>query len=450
MTLAVIRILTPEDYGLVALAMTFLTVIGAFYEMGLAPAVVQSKTLKEGDAGRIAGLIFLVSAVIYLALVISAPWLAALFVEPELENVIIILALIFPIGAISSVPYAMLRRNLDFKMVTILEVVADLSGAVATLVLAVSGFGVWSLILGSLASTALGAILVLFVCPKGCLPRFDFRGVRRFIDFGGVIVVQRTVSIVYRSADFFILGRIADAATVGLYSVALELGTMPLRKIAPIVNEIAFAGFARIQDDKTLIADYQEKAFRFLLIVCLPIFVGMSSVAPEITAVILGPNWSAAVLPLQLLSLAVPLQLLAEPLQEALNGIGQATLALHNTIIIAVMAIGGFLIGAPFGILGICLVWLIVLPIAFFIVLIRSAPHTGLGLLRFLRLIAAPLFSCALMYLVVLGVGQYLVLPTDSIVRLTALVGVGALTYGMAILMLRPRDLVELWQFLRP
>lgn len=450
MTLVVIRILAPEDYGLVALAMTFLTVVGAVYELGLAPAVVQSKTLEEGDAGRIAGLILVVSMVIYVAFLVSAPWLAGLFNEPKLENVLRVLALIFPIGAISSVPYAMLRRNLDFKTATVLDVVSELSGAVITLALALLGYGVWSLIFGNLTATALGAILVLFVCPPGCMPRFDFRGTRRFVDFGGLIVLQRTISTVYRSADIFILGRVADAATVGLYSVALELGTMPLRKITPIVNEIAFAGFSRIQDDRELIADYQEKAFRFLLIVGLPIFVGMSCTAPEITAVILGPNWSAAVLPLQLLSLVVPLRLLADPLLEALNGIGQAKLALQNTLVIACLVIAGFLIGAPFGILGMCLAWLVVLPAAFIIVVIRSAPYTGLGLVRFLRLIGPPVASCTLMYLAVLGIGSYLPLPIDSILRLAVLVVTGAFAYGATILLLRPRDVADLWQFLRP
>lgn len=448
-TLAVIRILVPEDYGLIALAMTFLNVVSAFYEMGLAPAVIQAKSVDEDDARRIAGVIVLTGIGVYLAFLVSAPWLASLVNEPELIDILRILGLMFPIISIASVPQAIMQRHLDFKRITVLDVTAEICGALATLTSALLGLGVWSLIVGHLTTSAMYAVLMFSFCPVNCLPRFNFRGTRRFIDFGGIIVLQRVISTVYRSADIFILGQVFSTATVGLYTVALEFSSMPLRKITPIVNGIAFAGFSRLQDDQSLIAAYLEKAFRFLSLFGLPVFLGMSSVAPELVAVVLGANWTEAALPLQLLSLVMPLRLLSDPLHEVLNGIGQARLALQNTIIIAATLIIAFLVGVQFGILGMCWAWLIGLPAAFAVNLFRSSPHTGLGIVRTLVVLGPCLLACILMYAVVLSVGRVLPWPQDSVIRLISLIGAGALTYGASMLVLRPNDLFDLWHFLK-
>ncbi len=448
-TLAVIRILVPEDYGLIALAVTFLTVVRAFYEMGLAPAVVQAKSVDEDDVRRIAGIIVLISVSIYFGFLAAAPWIAALLDEPELIDILRVLALIFPIISISAIPQAIMLRNLDFKTITIIDVIAEVCGAIITLASALLGLGVWSLVIGYLSSTAVKSVSSFWFCPISCMPRFDFRGTRRFIDFGGVIVLQRLVSTLYRSADIFILGQAFNAATVGLYTVALEFSSMPLRKIAPIVNTIAFAGFSRLQDDVSLTAAYLEKAFRFLSLFGLPVFFGMSSVAPELVRVVLGENWTEAALPLQLLSLIMPLRLLSDPLHEVLNGIGQARLALQNTIGIAITLVGAFLIGVQFGILGLCWAWLIGLPAAFAVALFRSAPYTGFGIVRALVVLWPCLLASILMYAAVLGVGRLLPWPDDSVIRLLTLVGTGAVAYGASMLLLRPSDLVDLWRFLR-
>jgi hypothetical protein len=96
-----------------------------------------------------------------------------------------------------------------------------------------------------------------------------------------------------------------------------------------------------------------------------------------------------------------------------------------------------------------CSAWLICLPIAFVIVLVRAAPHTGLGIGRFFNLLAPPLLACTLMYGAVLGIGTILPPAPDDPFRFVALVATGALVYGAVIMTLRPRDVVELWHFLR-
>jgi len=449
MTLIVIRILMPEDYGLVALAMTVFNLVGAVYEMGLAPAVIQAKKLDDDDLRRISGLVILLSVVIYLVFYIAAPWFAVFMDEPRLTEILRALALVFPIAAISTVPLAILRREMDFKTVTIINFAAEMVGAIATLILALLGFGVWSLVLGHLAYAAMGTILPLLFCPIRVMPSFSFKNTGRFVGFGGSIILQRLVHQIYTSADVFILGRAFDTATVGVYSVALEVATMPLRKITTIVNELAFAGFSRIQDDKEKIAGYLEKAFRFLLLFGLPIYAGMSSVAPEMVAVILGPTWNQAVLPLQLLSLVVPLRLFADPLHEVLNGIGQQRLSSQCMLAIAAVVIAALLLGVPYGVYGICIAWLISMPAAFVFLIMRSAPHTGLGVGRFLRMLAPSMTACVFMYLAVLITGMLLSWPVDHPLRLAILVGVGATTYGTVMLLLRPGDIVELWHFLR-
>jgi len=292
-------------------------------------------------------------------------------------------------------------------------------------------------------------ILPLLFCPIRVMPSFSFKNTGRFVGFGGSIILQRLVHQIYTSADVFILGRAFDTATVGVYSVALEVATMPLRKITTIVNELAFAGFSRIQDDKEKIAGYLEKAFRFLLLFGLPIYAGMSSVAPEMVAVILGPTWNQAVLPLQLLSLVVPLRLFADPLHEVLNGIGQQRLSSQCMLAIAAVVIAALLLGVPYGVYGICIAWLISMPAAFVFLIMRSAPHTGLGVGRFLRMLAPSMTACVFMYLAVLITGMLLSWPVDHPLRLAILVGVGATTYGTVMLLLRPGDIVELWHFLR-
>jgi len=124
--------------------MTVFNLVGAVYEMGLAPAVIQAKKLDDDDLRRISGLVVVLSLVIYLAFYISAPWFALLWDEPRLVEILRTLALVFPIASIATVPLAILRREMDFKSVTIINFAAEMVGAIVTLILALTGFGVWS------------------------------------------------------------------------------------------------------------------------------------------------------------------------------------------------------------------------------------------------------------------------------------------------------------------
>lgn len=446
MTIVVIRLLSPADYGVLAMAVILPSVLYLLNDLGLDVVLVQKLAPDERFRRQVFGVVIGVNLLCALVLVSGAPLVAAFFSEPILVPILRVLSLQFLLLVFETLPRARLEQSLDFRSQSLISLGASWLGGLTTLVLAWIGLGVWALVWGRLMSTAAGTVALNVVAPSLCWPSFSLAAVRRALSFGGIVTLERGAWQLFTDADKVIGGRLWPDATLGLYSVAQDLATMPMHRTGGLISSIGLPAFSQVQNSRAAVRFYLLKATRITSVLSFPIFIGLAVTAPEAVAVLLGSKWPAAAPLLQILALIMPLRMVATLLPPVLWGIGRPGVSATNVLIAAAVMPWVCLIGAQWGPAGMALAWLAAYPVVFAITLRRAGGVLGLGTPDFRRAMQAPALASLAMAAVVIGTRYLLPDHAGAAARLLVLVPAGAVTYLIALLTLERGALQEAMQ----
>lgn len=316
-----------------------------------------------------------------------------------------------------------------FKERSIVDLVSNLIGGFITLGLALMGYGVWSLVWGSVSLFLSKMISLYLFVPFFHRPTFSFRGMRHFVSFGGLIMTERVLWYLYSQADVFIIGKILGKELLGFYAVGKHVSRLPSLKISPIVNQIVLPAFSRIQKDQWQISYYLQKGIRILSFFAYPVFWGISSIAPELVSVVLGEKWLLASKTLTWMSLILPLSMISGIIQSVLKGVGKPNISLRNISMAFIIMPTAFLLGCQWGILGVSLAWSIGFPLYFFLMIVSSARFVGLRVRDVFQTMSKPGFSSFVMYIIVITMKFSLKGSLPQLVELFIIVIIGAGVY---------------------
>jgi O-antigen/teichoic acid export membrane protein len=426
-TLIVLRLLAPADYGLMAIVTVIVSIIAGLAEFGFGASLIQAPKLDRRELSRIAGALGALNIGCGVLVAAAAPLAAAWLGEPRLELLIQISALQFLFAAIEIVPQALVHRELDFARVARIEIAATVVGSLGTLALALAGAGVWALVLGGLAGTVARASA--FVLLGGFVwPSLDLKGIGHHIRFGGIVTVTRMFWQITYQMDTLIAARFFSRETLGLYSVAMHLATLPMSKAMGIVNQVAFPAVARLQDELPRLRLRLLESLRLLAFIAIASLWGTAAVAEEFVDVVLGEKWHAAETALQLVSAVAPLRMLMAVLATALAASGHADLELRNTIASALILPASFAIGVHWGLNGLAASWLIAVPVICVVNFRRTAGPLGLTVGDVIGAVRGPLIAGAAMFAAV-SLVRLCLAGYEEAVRLPVLIVTGALAY---------------------
>jgi O-antigen/teichoic acid export membrane protein len=442
-TIIVIRLLSPADYGLLAMAMVFVGLVGLFAEAGLGLALVQSEQVDDVNLRKVFAAVIVVNCFLYILCFAASALVADFFGEERLVSLVRVLAVQFLIGIFTVIPNALLVRVLDFKRQSVIGLASSIFASLITLILAMHGFGVWSLVAGALASNVFSPLLSTDRTLP-CSPKFCVQWRSALADVRGQVTAARLLWYLYSQVDVLIAGKLLGKEALGFYSVSMNLASLPVQKISAVLNQVAFPAFARSQSRPDLVSEYVLKATRLLSFVSVPTLWGISSIAPEIVQFCLGPTWTPATLPLQLLALIMPLTTLNMFLATAYQGIGRGDTVFINVLIATLTMPVAFLIGSQWGLLGLSLAWVLVYPIVFIINQWRALPQVGLTLAQVAYACGRSAFAGLGMYAGVL-LARHLAKPyLSGPILALALATIGASVYVLITLCANRRAVREL------
>lgn len=426
-TLLVIRLLSPADYGLMAISAVIISIIASIAELGLGASIVQSQVINKDELAKIAGASMVLNLGLGVLVGLGAPLAGVLFDDPRLIDVVRVSALHFLFNAVATVPQAVAYREMRFKGLAFIELTTSLLASLSTLALAWWGAGVWALVIGNLVGAACRTSLLLG--HGGAVrPTLALRGIGHHLSFGGKITVARMAwQIVYQS-DVLIAGRFLTKEAVGIYSVSLHLATLPMQKAMSILNQVAFPTVARMQDELPRLRARLLDATRLLSFAAVPALWGISAVAPELVALALGERWLGAIFPLQVVTLVVPLRILSTIFGTAVSALGRADVDLRNMAVASAVLPIAFLVGAQWGADGLALSWVVAVPILFCANFPRSSRVLGISLREFGLSIYGSIVAGIVMCGAVWGT-RLALSSVPELHRLVALIAVGAATY---------------------
>ena len=429
-TIFVIRLLSPEDYGLLAMATVFVSFLAMFSELGLGAAVVHKSEVDEQVLRRVFGIVLLVHFSIAALLLITAPLVADFYDEPRVSPVIQVLSLQFILAAFAIIPDAQLQRQMEFKHRSLLDLSSAIIASFTTLTMAMAGAGVWALVAGSLLSQLWKTVGINWLSPFLHWPEFSTKGMRSLLHFGGNFTTAQVFWMILSQIDILICAKWLGNEILGFYSVALHLASLPSQRISGLVNQVAFPTFSRMQNDIHKVGVNVMLGVRLLSFFAFPVLWGISSIAPEIVEVILGDKWAASTVPLQVLALIIPLRMVSNFVGVALQGIGRSDILLHNVIWALLISTPAFLFGVNgWGLTGLVLSWLVVSPLVFLQAMLRGLPALGLRLGLVAEAMAPTAAASLLMYGAVTMARHMLATGQEGPLRLSVLIAVGALSY---------------------
>lgn len=436
-TLVVARVLTPEDYGLVSMATTYLGLITIISEFGIGTAVLTLRGLSESQLKQINSISLLFGLVSFGISCLAAFPIAHFFRSPQLPLVIIVLSLSFVIAAARTVPNALLQRDLRFKRLAAIDGIRGIVTALASLVFALLGFRYWTLVASALLGTTIATVLIVSARPHG-FARPRLAELTESLTFSTHTIVGRVSWYVYQNSDFIVAGRMLGKAALGAYSFGWTLATMPLEKITTMVMHVTPAIFSAAQKDVAALRRYVLVISEALALATFPAVIGLALVAPELVLLVLGEKWRAMIVPLQILALFSTVRALAPLLSQIFAVTGETRYAMYLNVSAAIVHPIAFYIGARFGGAGgIAWAWLAVYPIAVVLPLTRRVfARLELTWSRYLRSVQPAAVSSAVMAAAVFGARALLPDSLSRVVVLGTLVTVGAGAYALALLIL--------------
>lgn len=299
------RLLQPEDFGLLAVAMIFIGVADLVASVGMEPAVVQRKELTDQHL-RVATTLSLISgSILTLIFWALAHPISLFFNEPRLEAIVPVLAVGLGFSATFASSRGLLIRQMDFRRLFLIDLVAYLVGYAGVAIgMALLGFGVWSLVIGTVVSLVIQSIAVAFVARPRWPLSLSSTEVKDLLGFGGEVSLNNTINYLGASVDYMVIGKFLDATVLGLYTRAYQLVSMPLNKIAGTIAMALFPSYAEVQHDRERLARVYLKTINATALVTFPILTGFAIAGELVVVGLYGEKWGMAVPAFRILALA--------------------------------------------------------------------------------------------------------------------------------------------------
>lgn len=447
-TFLVIRLLQPEDYGLFAMTQVVLVLLNLMNGWGFASALVRDEACAHHQQRQVFGMLVLLNFSLGAAQFLLAPLAADYFNEPMVADLLRVQAILYIANPFMALPSALLARRMDFKRQAQVRMVSATLGAITAFACASTGWGVWTLIAAPMVYFFAEGIGMSWAARAWMWPSFDFRGSTHLFRFGGAMMLVQFFWFVQSQSDVFIGGRYLSAHDLGIYTTALFLTQILASKFVPALNEVAFAAYAQIQDDRAMLANGFAKTVRLILLVTLPAYVGMAATAEPMVLTFLGDKWleTAAIIPI--LALVMPFLTLQILFAPATNALGKPGIALGNSIAGGLVLPVSFGVGIAWGITGLSVAWMAGMALLTLVTAIRSMPVIGTKWRTLGAAIAPGLLASLAMGIVVVGVDSQL--PVLSpLPHLLVLAGIGAATYAAMLWMFARNTVAEAWALLR-
>jgi O-antigen/teichoic acid export membrane protein len=392
------RLLSPAEFGLMGAATVVVAFSQVISHVGVGPAIVQRRDLEPAHI-RSAFTISAVLGLILGALVWSgAPAIAAFYRMPELEPVIRGIALLFPVDAFSTVGKSLLMRELRFRLYVALDVGSYVVGyAVVAVLLAWQGYGVWALVAGSLTEVTLRAVAMYGATRHSVRPSLNLKASRELLSFGFGHSLAQIALVVSQQGDNLVVGRWLGPAALGIYGRAYNLMVLPATTFGRIVNRVLFPVMSQVQNERARLANGYERALAIVALISLPVSATLWVVAPEFIPALLGPQWTAVVLPFRLFTCGLFFRMSSKVSDACTKAAGAVYPRALIQGIYAVMVVLAALGGQRWGISGVAVAVSIAMGINWIMMAALARGVTGLSWPRFVRVHSPGVLFAALM-----------------------------------------------------
>jgi len=426
------RLLTPSDYGIVAMVGTLTAFFELFSDCGLSTASVQKRNLTKAQVDNLFWLNAAVGVALCAACALAGPLLSGYYRQSAIAPVAAMTGLGFLFGGFSVQPLALLSRQMRLKDVSIIRLSAHFLGACAGVCMAFLGLRYWALVGQSLVVHAMILALVFaHVRYRPGLPR-PGQGTLDMLKFGGHMTAFSILIYLVRNLDNLLIGRFCGAEQLGYYSRAYFLTTFPMTFIAGSVGAALIPALACVSHDRQKTTDLYRNTITAISSIAFPVAIGSLVTAPWLIRLVYGPKWLPVVPIFYWLAVSAVFQPVVATAYWLLIACGRTRELVLSTAVVTVIVVTGFTAGVHWGVAGVAISFAITMGLLIPTPLLWFAHRVaGIQFHATVRAIAPYLGAAIVMGVIATACGQWLT-PGDADWRISLAVRVlaGLVTYG--------------------
>lgn len=409
--IALARMLSPDEFGIVGILMAFVMFSAILVDGGLGNALVQRQTLTKDDCSTVFFTNIAVALVCYASLFFGADWIADFFKQSQLSQLMPVIGLVVIFDAFSAVQNNLLIKEINFRRIAFVKVVAAFLSSAIAVVMAFCGMGVWSLVVQYLVNSVAKSILLWTATTWLPTLTFKWESFKALFGYGSKLLLAYLLSEAYRHAQVLLIGRFFPANQVGLFSQAKHLQDVPNTTILTVVNQVTFPVFSKIQDDLSLLKKGLSRSIKILTFLNFPLMAILIITAEPVFMLLFGEQWIEAAPYFQWLCAGFGLLLVIHNTNlSLLKAIGKSgvvlTLEIVKKIIGVALIIAFFFMG--YGVLGILWALAINSVIEFFLNGYFTGKYTGYGIMAQARDLFPALITTAITSAAVWSIPQFL------------------------------------------
>jgi O-antigen/teichoic acid export membrane protein len=431
------RLLSAEDFGLVAMVIAFTGFLDIFRDFGLSMAAVQRASISQAQHSTLFWINLGIGLLLASLCVVVAPFLVTFYQEPRLLWIAVVVGLGFLFNGAAAQHRALLQRRMRFTALTALEVISLIVSTGLGVGMAAAGQGYWALVAMNVCPTAVSAVGFWAIARwMPSRPRWA-TDMRSLLGYGGTVTLDGVITFITYNADKVLLGRFWGSQALGIYGRAYQLVNTPTSNLNSTIALVVFPALSRLQNDPERLRSYFLKGYGLFLSLVMPITMGCALCADDIVRVFLGSRWEVAAPAVRLLAPTILTFGLLNPLAWLLLSTGRAARSLYIGLMIAPVVIIGELFGLRYGPTGIASGLSVATALLVFPVIFWATYRTPVTARDTLKEILRPLLSCLIAAGVVLACSSFIELLHPPFLRLvvenTVLFGVYFFVLGFVM-----------------
>lgn len=327
-SLVVARILAPEDYGVVAMVLVFVTLADVFVTSGFATGLIRKKDADEVDFSTMFYCALVCSLVLYGVLYFCAPLIAAFYKMPDLIPVVRVFSLRVPLSVYNSIQHAYVSRHMLFKRFFWSTLIGTVLSGVVGIVMARQGFGVWALIGQYFTNTVIDTMVLQVTVPWHPTRRFSLSAAKPLMGYGWKVLAADLSGTFFTQLRNLVIGRVYTSADLAYYNKGQQFPTLLTDNISASVISVLFPAISNVGDDAERAKLIIRKAIQIMSYVIFPLMCGMAVVARPMIRIVLTDKWLDCVPYLQMMCACATISLIGDTSLQAIKAIGRSDVLL--------------------------------------------------------------------------------------------------------------------------
>lgn len=348
--LVLARLLLPEDYGLIALIVIFITIANIFVQRGFSTALIQRKDVVNLDLSSVFYMSLFVAGICYAGLYFLAPLIAIFYGDPKLILLLRVLSISLFFGAVNSIQYAIVARNMQFKQLFLSSLIGCIVSGGLSIIMALNGFGVWALVIQQLCNQLIIAIVLFYVVKWRPLLRFSFFRVQSFFSFGWKLLCSSLLDAIYNNAYGLIIGKTYGTEMLAYFSRGDQFPSLLVNNLSGAISSVMMPALSAQQDDKARMKSMVRRSISISSFIVVPMMCMLAVCAESLVRILLTEKWLGCVPFLQIMCLSYVFWPIHTANLQAINALGRSDIFLKLEIAKKFIGVIVLVISLPLGI----------------------------------------------------------------------------------------------------